>query len=577
MKRNWTKSIKTLILTPVLLLVILALVTNAVGLYRIYRVNLKATFIVDGYLQEMKQIGNIKAGLESIHKEAFAQIVAMNSSQTSEVNRIIEEECKNIEEVLAFLEKNSFMKELDSYVQTSASYDVFRTALDTLISYSESGKWSEASAFVSGEFTAIAKDLEIQLLSLEDTIHEATVDVRNELKTSYVKSIYFNLIGVASILIASGWCILQVMKRIVNPVKKIDQELFVIMNDIKNQEGDLTKRITIRYEDEIATLGNGINTFLEELQHIFLIISKDSGKMDQVIEEVMNNVQISKDNVSDLSSITEELYATMEEVSGNTILINDNTASVNEDVKRIAVKTAEMNEYTKSMKSNAEFVEQTAQTNIVQIGQKVKEILEQLEHAIEDSKSVEHVNDLTNDILSISNQTNLLALNASIEAARAGEAGKGFAVVADEIRKLADSSRKNVTNIQEINGVVMNAVTKLSEDAKLLITFLQQSVLPEFDHFADSGKQYKQDASFIEETMEEFALKTSQLENVISKIAMSISTITSAIDESTNGISAVSESTQNLVVEMNGITERMNDSYEVVEGLKAETSIFKKL
>ena len=69
-------------------------------------------------------------------------------------------------------------------------------------------------------------------------------------------------------------------------------------------------------------------------------------------------------------------------------------------------------------------------------------IIESLKSAIEESTSVRHVNELTEEILSVSSQTNLLALNASIEAARAGEAGKGFAVVADEIRKLADSTRE---------------------------------------------------------------------------------------------------------------------------------------
>ena len=115
------------------------------------------------------------------------------------------------------------------------------------------------------------------------------------------------------------------------------------------------------------------------------------------------------------------------------------------------------------MKANAEKIESDARYNMVQTGEKVGNILDVLNKAIEDSKSVDQVNNLTNDILNISSQTNLLALNASIEAARAGEAGKGFAVVADEIRQLADSSRETANKIQSINSVVVAAVNNLSD------------------------------------------------------------------------------------------------------------------
>ena len=211
------------------------------------------------------------------------------------------------------------------------------------------------------------------------------------------------------------------------------------------------------------------------------------------------------------------------------------------------------------------------------IGTKVNDILEVLGKAIQDSKSVEQVNSLTDEILNISSQTNLLALNASIEAARAGEAGKGFAVVADEIRNLADSSRDTANNIQEINSIVVSAVRNLSENSENLVHFMRDSILPEFENFVKSGAQYKNDATYVEEVMNDFLGRTEELNNVVIEIAESINTITAAIEEGVRGVNGAADSTQVLVTDMDDITRRMNENSEIAGDLKEETSVFARL
>ena len=208
---------------------------------------------------------------------------------------------------------------------------------------------------------------------------------------------------------------------------------------------------------------------------------------------------------------------------------------------------------------------------------KVSEILEVLQKAIEDSNSVKQVNSLTNDILNIASQTNLLALNASIEAARAGEAGRGFAVVASEISQLAAASQEAANNIQRINAVVTNSVNNLSDNANDLVSYINDSILPEFERFVESGVEYNDKASFIEGTMTDFKEKTDSLKQSMLEISSSINTISHAINEGVNGVVSAADSTQLIVEDMDNISHKMDENYEIADSLKKETSIFIKL
>ena len=316
---------------------------------------------------------------------------------------------------------------------------------------------------------------------------------------------------------------------------------------------------------------------MEKLQHIFQILTSDSEKMDGVVNEVLQSVHTSSDSASDLSALTEELSATMEEVSSNANVINENVDNVRNEVNVIAEKSNELNAFSKEMKTHAEEMESSARTNMETTSAKINEIVDILNQAIEESKSVDQVNTLTNDILSISSQTNLLSLNASIEAARAGEAGKGFAVVAGEISQLADSSRETANRIQEINTVVTNAVHNLADHANDLVSYMNESILPEFQNFVASGNQYSENATHIESVMNEFAQQTDQLQGGAVEIANSIHTITNAIEEGVKGITGVAESTQVLVTDMENISKRMDENKQISEELQQETAIFTRI
>lgn len=577
MKKEKRSSITVLIMLPMILLAILSIGNSILGCLGMKDMNAKATEIVGQHMKGIELLGEIEASTERIHKQALSHIIALDLNSKMEIITTMKESSAGIDTKLKQYSVYVTEQDFGTYEILMRSYHSIQDAIANLAVYSASGQTAKAYEYANSELASYANEMKQQLTTLKDSIQEVAKTASNELETTYQSSLYVYTIAIVLTIIAIIIVFYCVVKRIILPISRMKRELSEILDGMKQKAGDLTKRVTVRYEDEIAALGNGINLFLENLQHVFGIIKEDSVQLNHVVIEVLGSVRSSRDNVAEVSALSEELSATMEEVSGNTTVIHDNTNVLNDQINDIAEKTLQINEYSKGMKRNAEQVEQTAQKNKEQIDKQLNEIMEVLTDAIEECKSVEKVNNLTNEILSISSQTNLLSLNASIEAARAGEAGKGFAVVAEEIRSLADSSRETANYIQEINGQVTRAVENLAEEAGTLIKYLQESIIPEFDRFVQAGNQYKGEAIFVETVMGEFTENIEKLRNSISGIATAIGLITSAIDESANGISGVAVSTQSLVEEIGGISKQMDETQEIVAVLNTETETFKKL
>lgn len=577
MKSKKRGSIRIAILIPVVVVGIISIISSVAAINNIQKVNRSASVIVNEHMDGIAALSVIKEKTQEIRTLGLSHIVATDFNTMIELIETIKQEEVALEVCLA-----NYSSYIDSdteavYQEMISNYDGFKYAVISLVAHSANSKTAEAYACANGEVATYGDALLANIDVLSESIDVAANEARAELTTVYQAALLSSLVTIAISIVAIIACVYVVLTRVVKPIRATEKELRDIIVGIDERRGDLTKRIPVMSNDEIAELAEGINSFMDKLQHIFRTISKSSAKMEIVVNEVFESVNTSNDSVSDLSALTEELSATMQEVSSNAVAINDNADAVRSDVELIAEKSNEMNTYSKEMRDHANEMEKSARENMETTGRKLNEILEILNRAIEESKSVDQVNNLTNDILNISSQTNLLALNASIEAARAGEAGKGFAVVADEIRQLADSSREAANNIQQINGIVTNAVHNLSDNANNLVIYMNDSILPVFEEFVASGAQYKQDAEYIEVIMSDFSGRTEELKNVIGEIANSLNAITSAIDDGAKGVTGVADSTQVLVSDMDNISSRMNENQGIAGDLKQETTIFSNL
>lgn len=569
-------SLKYIILVPVIILGIVSVVSNIWSMNSLKRVNDTATKIVEENLYNITSLSEIQKEASAIHRLALSHIIASDfDSMVALVDSVRAEEAK-LDAMLDEYSKRLPKDDEQAFSQFISSYEGLKHEIANLLAYSGNSKKTAAYELANGAISEYNSDMNAQVETMMNNAGTQSEKASAELAAKYSSARVRGMFIVMLILVLLFVTLYGVFMLVIRKLNVATKEIKGIIKGIDDRQGDLTRRITILSNDEVADLGNGINTFMEKLQNIMRLIIINSQKLEAVVGEVQQNLHTSNDSAADLSAVTEELSATMQEIGESASVINQNAEAVLEKVVEIAGKSGEINEYSKGMKESADKLEADARTNMERTNLKVNEILNVLNQAIEDSRSVEQVNGLTNDILNISSQTNLLALNASIEAARAGEAGRGFAVVAEQIRQLADSSRETANHIQQINGIVTNAVHNLSDNADNLVSYMKESILPEFAAFVEGGAQYRENATYIESVMNEFTEKTDALKNEVDSIADSISSITHAIEEGAKGVNGAAQSTQTLVADMDNINERMNENREIASALQKETDVFTK-
>lgn len=570
-------STKLIILIPVFILGIFSIISNVMSVFNIKNVNRSAVQISEVSLKNVSSLAEIQKQTQDMHNLGLSHIIAVDlDSMIQLVEKIRSQEDaleKDLESYKTYVTPDT-QKE---YNDIKKNYEELKYECANVMAFSAAGKKEDAYELANGKISKCADAIESDIESIKKIVNQDANAQRQKLTSAYHSSIGTSIVTILISIAALFSAMVAVLRWVIYPLANTNREMNEIISEIDNRQGDLTRRVTITNNKEVASVGGGINAFMAKLQEIFRMISSNSRDLEGVVNEVRESVQTSNGSVSDLSALTEELSATMQDISNNASRINENTESVAGEVKSIAEKTIEINQYTKEMKEHAEAMEHAARENMDTTGAKVNDIVSVLSQAIEDSNSVNQVDNLTNDILNIASQTNLLALNASIEAARAGDAGKGFAVVASEISQLAAASQEAANNIQSINAIVITAVHNLADNANGLVEYMNEKILPEFQKFVESGGAYHDKATFIESVMADFEAKTDSLQNSMDEIANSVNTISHAIEEGVSGVVSAADSTQVLVSDMDKISKKMDENFAIAEGLKKETSVFTKL
>lgn len=577
MKKARYISVAVYIIIPVIILGLISGISMNISLRGLSRVNNVSREISDEQLENIAVLDKISVRSERIQKYMFELCLAGNKTAMEQVWSETEPVISEADNLLEQLEGMFTDKETkDKFMDYRLDYSTFIGDVNKLagLAYEDS---VEAMTYANYNLARWSDILQKDIDGIITANNKVTDSLKNELNSVYKKSEITSIIFIVVIVGVIIFVITSILLSVIKPLKKMNRELDILVNDINLNKGDLSKRISVRSSNEIGRVSSNINEFVSKLESIMKIITATSENLDNSVSNVAKKADAANASAYDISAVMEELSATMEEIAATMRSVDEETANANDKVHNIAEEAGEILNYTNQMNERAVSLEKTAKSSKDEANNIVSVIVQELKDSMEKSRHVEKISQLTTDILSISSQTNLLALNASIEAARAGEAGKGFAVVADEIRQLAESSKDAANNIQGINEMVIESVHGLIESANRIVNFIDETILPDYDKFVMSGQQYNVDATHVNATINNFADFSADLTKIINSITDSVDGITKAVEESADGVTSAAESVDSLVSDISDVNKEMVTNEEISTRFKEETNCFVNL
>ena len=328
-----------------------------------------------------------------------------------------------------------------------------------------------------------------------------------------------------------------------------------------------------KQKDEIGSMARKIHDMRKKLREMMGDLQHTQQVLEGSAEDLNLLMKQNSEYAEDNSAATQELAAGMEETSANAAHIVENVGVMRESSDNIQRLAEDGEKNSVQIQERAGEMERISTESRDKTDQMYAVMKQKTDAAVEQAKSVQKINALTDNIKQISSQTNLLALNANIEAARAGDAGRGFAVVASEIGELATQTLDTVSTIDEIVGEVNGSVSNMTECLTTIMEFLEQTVLGDYEHFAQVGEQYHTDADTFQQIMQQTKEAVDALEQHIGEISATVSEINSMVEQSTDGINGIAEksgSTQNLVTEGYDKLQECTQSVDVIRDFVAQ-------
>ncbi|MBP5608103.1 MAG: methyl-accepting chemotaxis protein [Lachnospiraceae bacterium] len=385
------------------------------------------------------------------------------------------------------------------------------------------------------------------------------------------------IIGIIGFMIVMAVTICMIMRLVTAPLRRTAVELDSMIDEIHHKNGDLSRRIDVRSDNEIGSVVNGINEFVETLQSIMQQLKENADSLRKTSGAISERMSEANSSVERSNDAMEQVSASMLSVTKATDDISGKLGGVRESVSTMGRLTKEGSSFASEVMKQADMIQREAEEKKNKTGKRIEELNGVLKRSVENSAQVSRIGELTENILDIASETNLLSLNASIEAARAGDAGRGFAVVAGEISKLAEDSSKTAADIQGISNNVTSAVKELSENATAVIEFINDVVLADYDAYVHTGDKYEQSARHFSEMLSELLDSTGELDAAMVTMNKAVNAISDSVGVSADAIRAAENSAGEISDNIVDVNTLVDTNQSISDALNHEVGRFARL
>lgn len=451
---------------------------------------------------------------------------------------------EDISDALEFLDMDSVPDYVRQYFDTAiAALEKYQASVNELLVQQKAMiRTKEDRLDVLGpQITDMARNLEKEVFaSLETVADEAEAETETALNLTLAAFVASVVLGLVVALLMS--------RMMGNSVKRARSEILGYLENIGNNEGDVSTRLTKGRPDEIGDFISAVNAFLETLEDIISRIvassrrlSTESESLSGITNSTTANAEQQRDQVTQVSAAMQEMVSTSDEIASNT--------SDTDESARQAAELAGTGQETVS----------TAVKSVSRLAEQVEAGSKRIQRLEQESGEIGNVLDV---IQAIAEQTNLLALNAAIEAARAGDAGRGFSVVADEVRGLAKRVQDSTVDIERI-------VSNLQSGAAGAVVDMSKAKQMASEASEEAGKsgaalsEIMAAVNRIVDMTTQVASATEQQRATAAEMTQNVEASSSAIDKLTDDIAHVNQSSNSLAEmaeDLNGLVRRFKTS-----------------